>query len=113
MGQYQIGRHLYARDGDINEGEVVPTHAHTFDHPTFITKGAALIERLASEDGPVVDSCIRRASDAINYANVEAGVFHRITGLEDGTRYMCLYSLYLPGGEVVPAEVAAWHSATR
>ena len=113
MGQYQIGPHLYVRDGDVNTGIVVPTHDHNFGHSTMITRGSALIEKLASVDGPVVDSCIRRASDKVNHAYIDAGVFHRITGLEDGTHYMCLYSLYLPGGEVVPAEIASWHSATR
>lgn len=89
----------------LSKGQVVDGHKHNFDHTTYIKAGAARIELLdvASfdvTDAPavftVVASKIIHATDEINWMLIMKGRFHRITALEDGTMYHCIFSHKAP-----------------
>lgn len=92
-------------------GDVVNGHAHNFDHTTYVTRGAARIERLRA-DGSVEDAVEKRAGDTFNWVLIRAGVIHRITALEDETMAHCIYSHRTPQGEVV-AEYSGWTPAHK
>lgn len=91
--------------GGMKKGDVVLGHQHHFAHPTFVTDGALELAKLqvTKKDAlgrplqaEVVDRIVLRASDDINWALVEAGTFHMLTALEDGTRYQCIFAERLP-----------------
>ncbi len=135
MIEYAMGNVFIREGGPMTAGDVVDGHAHNFDHVTYISKGAARIERLelveapyseeeltairealaAAKDGEqslaeipetrtetkVLQSVEKRASDGRNWVLILAGVLHRITALEDGTIYHCIYAHRTPQGDVV------------
>jgi quercetin dioxygenase-like cupin family protein len=81
-------------------GNRVDGHAHHFDHTTYVVRGALRFEKL-NEEGSVIRTVDKRASDGRNWVLIEAGVKHRITALEDGSLGHCIYSHRNPQGEVV------------
>lgn len=84
-------------------GDVVEGHAHNFGHPTYCSAGALRLDQLAHEGGPVVRSIKLTAGTQQRFADVRAGVWHRITALVDGTLYDCFYPHRdADTGEVVP-----------
>lgn len=81
------------------KGQVVIGHKHNFDHVTFVW-GALQIDLLdvVSVDPmgnplefSVTESRTIREADPMPFYLVKKGVWHRLTALEDGTRYLCAY----------------------
>lgn len=87
----------------LRAGDVVDGHAHNFDHTTYVTRGALQIERLGS-DGKVERTVIKRASDGHNWILIQAGVWHRLTALEDDSMGHCIYAHRNAQGEVVQVD---------
>lgn len=105
--EYLSGNIFVRQCGVMKAGEVVVGHRHNFDHTTFCRAGALRIE-LVQEGGPemtddealaagVARRFILRASDPINWMLIRAGRYHRITALEDGSIYQCIYAHRAPG----------------
>lgn len=104
-----ISGNIFIRRGELLAGQFVETHAHNFDHTTYIPKGEVNIEKLAvtetNEDGTpskfeVVDTVNKKATDGYNWVLIKAGVYHRIHAVTD-TTYHCIYSHRDPLGEIV------------
>jgi len=98
---YVSGNVFIREGGPMRAGEVVGGHAHNFDHTTYVTHGSLLIERLV--DGAPVQSVTKSAGQEKNWVLIRAGAEHRLTALEDGTIYHCIYSHRNAQGEVVMA----------
>lgn len=81
-------------------GDVVDGHTHNFDHTTYIARGSVQIEAI-DDDGTVLRSVVKRASDGFNFVLIKAGVKHRLTALEDDSMGHCIYAHRNPQGEVV------------
>lgn len=79
-------------DAPLQKGDVVEGHAHNFGHVTYVPHGKLRIEKLDGPAGLVVRTVERGADDLINYIDIPAGVWHRLTALEDNTHYHCIYS---------------------
>jgi hypothetical protein len=97
----------------MQQGTVIVGHRHRFDHTTFCRAGALRIELLdLPADAAGIDAWqeahaaaalrkyILRASDRINWMVIRAGMFHRITALEEGSIFQCIYSHRAPGSLV-------------
>lgn len=84
-------------------------HKHNFDHITYVVKGALQIEKL-NDDGIVLATTVRRASDGFNWVEIKADTMHRITALEDNSIGHCIYCHRTPQGEVV-VEYDGWRPA--
>lgn len=131
MSEHAIGN-IFIRDGELlNEGDIVQTHGHKFDHVTFINNGAARIEklRIVKESYDVKDvngmlttipaefevekSIEKKAYEKYNYVLIEKGVWHRITALLPNTIYHCIYSHRRPDTEEVVEEWTGWMDATH
>lgn len=92
-----------------NVGAVVDGHVHNFDHTTYVVRGAVRIEQL-DDDGNVVRTVEKKASDGQNWVLIRAGVIHRLTALEPDTLAHCIYSHRNPQGDVV-MEYEGWEDA--
>lgn len=86
--------------GFMKAGEIVLGHQHNFPHPTFVTHGALEISLLDVQEtdgkgrplkATVSETFVIRASDEQNFLLIQKGRFHKLTALEDGTRYQCIY----------------------
>jgi hypothetical protein len=103
----------------MRKGDVVVAHQHNFDHPTQAFQGAFLIDVLDVRsvdakgrpvDYSVVSSKVVSENDPIPFFLIRAGTWHRLTALEDGSRYMCFYAhrkvsaltLHAPGQQNQP-----------
>ena len=93
MSEYVAGN-IFMRTPShpLQKGEMVESHAHHFDHVTFITSGSALIEQLDGKDGEVMQSTEKAAYALKNWVLIPKGVYHKITALENHTIYTCVYS---------------------
>ncbi len=87
----------------MSKGTVVVGHTHNFDHTTFCTSGALQIELLPHLSGAESDEGVQaeqvtviRAGDMRPWALIKAGRRHRITSLEDGSVYLCIYAHQYP-----------------
>lgn len=95
QGNIFIREMLFEKIGTVVEG-----HSHNFDHTTFVSHGSVKIERL-DDSGEVANTITKRASDGHNFVLIKAGVCHRLTSLEDGSKAQCIYAHRNPQGEVV------------
>ena len=86
-----VSGNIYIREGRLNSGGVVEGHAHSFDHTTYCPHGSLKIEALDS-GGNTTKTAILVAEDGQNWALIKAECSHRLTALEDGTVYHCIYS---------------------
>jgi len=93
----------YARSAPI-EG-----HKHNFDHVTYVKRGGLRIEKL-DDDGNVVQSVDKYATDDNNAVLILAGVRHRIWPLMDNSAGDCIYAHRTPQGDVVQ-EYTGWKEA--
>lgn len=84
----------------MKAGQVVDGHDHNFPHLTYIPHGSMLFEELESESGEVVRSVIKSAAANYNFLLIKAGKWHRLTALEDGTLYHCIYTHRTPDGGI-------------
>jgi len=99
--EYISGNIFIRTQPPMAAGDVVVTHAHNFDHTTYCPVGALRVELLA-EDGSVEASRDIRATDEVNFFLILKGKFHRLTALEDGTRYQCIYAHRMPQALTIP-----------
>ena len=84
----------------MKAGEVVLGHDHYHSHLTVANQGAVRVNKLAFKNGPVVESAIIRADSAYPAIHIEAGVFHTLESLEDGSRYMCIHACHNEKGDL-------------
>lgn len=89
----------------MDKDDVILSHQHHFDHPTFCLEGALEISLLNAKkvssnglllEAEVEEIFIVRAKDRINFFLVQKGRWHSIRALEDNTRYMCVYAHRYP-----------------
>lgn len=109
----------------VRKGDACIGHDHNFPHPSFVNKGAVLLETLEpAEDGDircvslkfnfdtglpvektvmckVVSAQVIRSTDVHNWRTIPAGVFHRITAEEDNTQCICLFAHRNTRGHIV------------
>lgn len=126
MSEYVSGN-VFVREMRFGKaGEIVNGHAHNFDHTTYVARGALRVDQLAApiqvgtdatgaptyEDGAILKTVVKRATDGYNWVLIKAGVHHRITALEDGSIGHCIYSHRNPQAEVV-VEYDGWAEAYR
>jgi hypothetical protein len=118
MSQYASGN-IFIREGHIEEGELVVTHKHNFDHTTYIAKGQVKIEQLEpitfDEQGEPVEyktikEVIKNSIDGQNWVLIKAGVYHRITAITP-TTYHCIYSHRDPGSNDIVQDFNGWQEA--
>ena len=89
----------------LRKGEVVDGHSHEFPHETFVVAGSFLIEALDA-DGKVLRSrtigCPKPTDEQIKpfWILIHAGVIHRLTALEDGSIYACVFAALKRDGTV-------------
>ncbi len=106
--EWHCGAGIFIRQSKaegMRADEVVLGHRHTFDHVTFVTRGAIEVSLLEATklnaDGNPLDAAIVwtrviRADDAENWVLVQKGRFHTLRAVEDGSRYQCTYASRLP-----------------
>jgi hypothetical protein len=116
MPTYICGNQLI-REGVLQEvGDHCDTHAHNFDHTTYIPRGAARIEIIKREVVDGVETVTTqhaitlRAGLGRNWALIRAGVEHRIVAQEASTLYHCIYPHRNHTGEIVE-EYDGWQKA--
>lgn len=93
----------------MKKGDKVEGHAHKFDHATLVVAGAILIEQLevivSDKNGrPLQSKVVRSAEVRAGLAGeilILKGTWHKLTALEDGTIYKCIYSHRTPDGAIV------------
>lgn len=127
MAEFASGN-IFIREGELETGQIVVGHKHNFDHTTYVPRGAILFEKLGAPtkfapdidlntgkvigmipvDWEVLKSVVKRAGPR-GWVLIEAGVMHRLTGLEPST-YHCIYSHRTPQGEIVQ-EYDGWMKA--
>jgi hypothetical protein len=87
--------------GLLAKGDVVESHAHTFDHVTFCFAGGFRIDAVVN--GEPVSTEIwapRPDKPAQEHVLIKAGVEHTLTALEDNSTYRCVYTHRDTRGEV-------------
>ena len=107
--EYVSGNIFIRTQALMKLGQSVESHAHNFDHTTYVAKGAFRIEQLNPThwvDGvptafAVVRTVEKRAIEMHNWVLVKAGIQHRLTALMDDSLYHCIYSHRIPSGEIV------------
>ncbi len=87
----------------------MPGHAHYHDHLTLANQGAFRVNKLAFKNGPVVESTVIRADCEYPAVHIEAGIFHTLEALEDGSRYMCVHACHNEKGELTVTRTG-WES---
>lgn len=119
MADYVLGNIFIRENLLVKIGQFTESHKHNFDHVTYITAGAALCEKLEpikfnAKGVPTkfktIKAIEKHANQGLNWILIEKDVYHRITALEAGTRYHCVYSHRNPQGEVV-LEYDGWQEA--
>ena len=70
-------------------------HTHKFGHLTYIVRGAVRVT-ITRQDGTLVCSVIKRASDGDNYLFIDKDLIHEFESLEDNTLAHCIYSHRFP-----------------
>ena len=92
-GEFDLGSNTFFRPNFLEKaGDVIEGHAHNFDHVSMVVQGSVKISaKLPDGTGREV---VKTASGAFQnrIVNIRAGVEHRITALEDGTEFLCIYS---------------------
>src|SRR5260221_220182 len=107
MGNIFIRKSEYYKKGDI-----VETHEHNFDHVTYFPEGRWIAEKLAPvvlDDGspvlhegrPTYNVLMKKEFNKGSSVLIDAGVRHRFTALEDGSRYGCIYAHRTAQGDIV------------
>lgn len=76
------------------KGDVLAGHTHTFDHVTFVAKGAIGVS--VEIDGQTVQRRVKAGSGVLIKADRE----HTIIALQDDTRFVCIYAHRDAQGEV-------------
>lgn len=95
------GSNLFIRtpSKSLKKGDVVETHAHNFDHVTYVPKGSFRIEKLNGQKGQVLVT-VEKHAGFDNWVLIKAGVWHRLTALEDDSIYHCIYASRNEDGSV-------------
>ena len=103
-----VAGNIFVRPNRLNKGQVIEGHTHNFDHVSYVTAGAVVVVA-QHPSGQEITRTIR-ATDDRNWVLIRAEVRHRITALEDGTKFDCVYSHRTPQGDVVE-EYTGWDAA--
>lgn len=104
-----LGNVAFRTNGPLEKGRVIDSHAHNFDHVTMISHGAMLIEVLDAAEN-VVSAVTKTSKMARNFVLILKGTRHRLTALEDGTVYQCVYAHRDEEGNVVE-DYTGWEKA--
>lgn len=80
--QHHFSKGLYSKEIHIPRGHAIVSHAHAFDHLSFLGKGMVVLRTDDAEDRVVTaPACV----------NIRAGVHHAITALQDAT-WFCTHA---------------------
>lgn len=118
--EHVMGNIFFRTAGEpMAEGAIVETHAHNFDHVTFIVKGRMKIEQLEPidpDESPPTKfrtvQTVEKAAYAYHpFVLIKKGVWHRLTSLEDHSMYYCVYSHRRPDTGEVVEEYTGWREA--
>ena len=102
---------IFIRPGELGSpGTSVEGHKHNFDHVTYCVRGRLRIDA-ALPNGERVSREIG-AADPHPYVLIRAGIEHRLTSLEEGTAYHCIYAHRTAQGDVVQ-DYTGWPAAYR
>jgi quercetin dioxygenase-like cupin family protein len=93
----QVSGNIFLRPVHGNKGTEVGNHTHNFDHTSFVITGSIHVAFGSPEDPGYREATYGPGEHFL----VAATVKHGITMLEDGTRFVCIYSHRDPQGEVV------------
>jgi quercetin dioxygenase-like cupin family protein len=93
--EYQSGN-IFFRPNPLDKDDVCGGHKHNFDHTTFVIKGSVRI--VTSDDTGTV--LWQKTFKAGQWVLIKAELLHEITGLEDNSEFVCVYSHRTPQGEV-------------
>lgn len=103
--EYVSGNIFIREGGPLDVDASVVTHSHSFDHTTYVAHGAFRIEQLRpiafdvnehATDFEVIRAVEKSAGQGKNWVLIKAGVYHRLTSLEAGSIYHCIYSHNTP-----------------
>ena len=121
MAEFKIGP-LYTRCSPegLPAGHVIPGHRHNFDHVTFVwgrIKFECLEPISLSDSGEPIEFktvnevVIDSAVNAYPWLLIEKGTYHRLTVLQEGSKYGCFFPHRRPDTEEVVEEYTGWPSA--
>jgi quercetin dioxygenase-like cupin family protein len=100
---------VYSRPNVLRKkGDQIEGHKHNFDHLTIVTRGSVRI-KAKKPDGSTPQLDVK-STEYWPLINIEAGVEHEITALEDDSAFICVYAHRNPQGEVVQ-EYNKWDEA--
>ena len=78
---------LFIRECELpSAGNVLPTHAHKYDHTMFFMSGRALLTTTLP-DGTVCEYQLEAPTTHL----VEKGIRHKILALTDDVRFSCVF----------------------
>jgi quercetin dioxygenase-like cupin family protein len=89
FGNIWVRQNVLEKSGETHGG-----HKHKFDHITLLCRGRMSVE---------VDGCPSKEFKAPTFIVIRKEHNHKITALEDGTLYYCVFALRDIDGEVVDA----------
>lgn len=87
FGNIWVKQNVLEREGDSFDG-----HEHKFDHVTLLTSGKVQVEIQGKEP---------KDFTAPTFIVIRKEQKHKMTALEDGTVYYCVYALRNLDGEVI------------
>lgn len=104
----RISGNIFIRpSGVLAKGATIDGHTHNFHHTTIVFAGSVRVEA-TTPDGRTISRDFKAPDSFL----VLKDVAHRITALEDGTVYWCVYAHRTPEGEVTQ-EYAGYEDAYR
>lgn len=83
---------IWVRQNMLSKGEEAPGHVHYFDHVTLLAKGSVRVEVEGKEPKDFISP---------TFIVIKKELIHKMTALEDGTVYYCVFALRDVNGEVV------------
>jgi len=84
---------IWVRQNTIEKsGESFPGHKHKFDHVTLLVKGSIEVE---------VEGHPAKQFTAPTFVIIRKEHVHKVTALEDGTSWYCVFALRDLDGEVI------------
>lgn len=97
------------RMGHLSKGQATNTHRHNFPHLTYL-RGPGRVEKLEPTNAEETQFRVVKRVDKPKGGHVfiQAGMWHRITALED-LDYDCLYTHRTPDGELTD-EFSGWQA---
>ena len=104
--EWHGGGNVYIRPhANMAKGDVLEGHTHNFDHVSIVFTGAVRVDAVLT-DGREVSAEFKAPAHCL----IKAEVVHKITALEDGTNFWCVYAHRTPQADVVQ-EYPGWPEA--